>query len=104
LVYATDNEPGDRRGDRNVRLLAEGADVLIYDAQYTPEEMKAHRNWGHSNWKEGVRVAKECKVKKLVLFHHDPDRSDREIDRILRRARSHFPNTVAAKEGMVVRL
>lgn len=104
LVYATDNEPGDRRGDRNVRLLAEGADVLIYDAQYTPEEMKAHRNWGHSNWKEGVRVAKECQVKKLVLFHHDPDRSDREIDRILKRARGHFPNTVAAKEGMVIKL
>jgi len=104
LVYATDNEPGDGRGDRNLRLLAEGADMLIYDAQYTPEEMKAHRNWGHSNWKEGVRVAKECKVKKLVLFHHDPDRSDAEIDRILKQARKHFPNTVAAKEGMVVKL
>ncbi len=104
LVYATDNEPGDRRGDKNVRLLADGADVLIYDAQYTPDEMRAHRHWGHSNWREGVRVAKECKVKKLILFHHDPDRSDQEVDVILERARDHFGQVVAAREGMTIEL
>ncbi|MFQ5777135.1 MAG: MBL fold metallo-hydrolase [Terriglobia bacterium] len=104
LVYATDNEPGDRRGDRNVRRLAEGADVLIYDAQFTPEEMPRFRHWGHSNWKEGVRIARECKAKKLVLFHHDPDRDDRGIDRILKRARSQFRDVVAAREGLVVKL
>ena len=38
LVYATDNEPGDETFDKNVRKLAEGADVLIYDSQYLPEE------------------------------------------------------------------
>lgn len=104
VVYATDNEPGNRRGDNNVRLLADGADLLIYDAQYTPGEMKVHRLWGHSNWQEGVRIAKECKVKRLVLFHHDPDRDDKAVDRIFKRARSHFDDVVAAKEGLVVKL
>ncbi|MGH9862608.1 MAG: MBL fold metallo-hydrolase [Candidatus Acidiferrales bacterium] len=104
LVYATDNEPGERRGDHNVRLLADGADLLIYDAQYTPNEMKSHRNWGHSNFREGIRVAKECKVKKLVLFHHDPDRSDAEVDKILKHARDHFDEVLAAKEGLVVKV
>lgn len=104
LVYATDNEPGNHQGDKNVRRLAEGADVLIYDAQYTPEEMKAHRRWGHSHWKEGVRIANECKVKKLILFHHDPDRSDGEVDRIIRVSRDYFEDVVAAKESMKLKL
>ncbi|MBI4466180.1 MAG: MBL fold metallo-hydrolase [Acidobacteria bacterium] len=104
LVYATDNEPGDRKGDRNVRRLADGADVLIYDAQYTPEEMKHFRRWGHSNWKEGVRIATECKAKRLVLFHHDPDRDDRSVDKILKRTRDRFDDVVAAHEGMVLKI
>jgi len=104
LVYATDNEPGDRAGDEAVRRLADGADTLIYDAQYTPEEMKRFRAWGHSSWKEGVRIATECKVKRLVLFHHDPDRDDKSVDRILKRARDHFDDVVAAKEGLLLKI
>lgn len=104
LVYATDNEPGDKQGDKNVRELADGADLLIYDAQYTPEEMKSHKNWGHSNWKEGVRIAKECKAKRLVLFHHDPDRTDKEVDKILKQASDNFDELVAAKEGLVLKI
>ena len=54
LVYATDNEPGDPEFDKSVRKkLAAGADVLIYDAQYLPEEYEARkRGWGHSHWRE----------------------------------------------------
>jgi phosphoribosyl 1,2-cyclic phosphodiesterase len=104
LVYATDNEPGDRRGDRNVRELADGADVFIYDTQFLPGEMRYHRRWGHSTWREGVRIAQECKVKQLVLFHHDPDRNDSEIRRLLRRARDHFDDVIAAREGLTLKL
>jgi phosphoribosyl 1,2-cyclic phosphodiesterase len=104
VVYASDNEPGDRAGDRKVRELADGADVFIYDAQFLPEEMRYHRTWGHSNWKEGVRIATEVKAKKLVLFHHDPDRDDKAVDKILRRARDHFDDVVAAKEGLVLKI
>jgi len=105
LVYATDNEPGDTQGDHNVRALAEGADVLIYDSQYTPEEyFTARRNWGHSTWEEAVRLAREVRVKKLVLFHHDPDHNDRFVDSILRKARRGFRHTLAASEGLKLRL
>ena len=85
-------------------LLAEGADVLVYAAQYLPREMKKFKGWGHSDWKEGVRIAKECKVKKLVLFHHDPDRTDKQMDELQRAARKHFGKVVAAKEGLTLKL
>ena len=104
FVYASDNEPGNVTGDENVRSLAEGADVFLYDAQYLPKEMKFRKGWGHSTWKEGVAIAKECKAKKLILFHHDPDRSDKEIDEILKVSRRHFDSVVAAKEGLTIKL
>ena len=104
LVYASDTEPGDAQGDENVRRLADGADVLIYDAQYLPGEMKRYRGWGHSSWGEGVRIAKECGVKKLMLFHHDPDRTDEEMDEMVEAARDKFESTVAAREGQTLKL
>ena len=66
LVYATDNEPGDPVFDKNVRKLAAGADVLIYDAQYLPEEYEARkRGWGHSHWREAINVVMESGAKEL---------------------------------------
>ena len=104
IVYATDNEPGNLEFDRNLRRLAEGADIFINDAQYTPEQLERHRGWGHSSWREGVRIAEAAGVRNLVLFHHDPDSSDKTIDGILRDARAKFENTWAAAEGMVMTL
>jgi phosphoribosyl 1,2-cyclic phosphodiesterase len=104
IVYATDNEPGNLEFDRNLRRFAEGADIFINDAQYTPQEFERHRGWGHSTWREGVRIAVAADVGNLVLFHHDPDSSDKAIDGILRDAREKFENTWAAAEGMVMTL
>lgn len=105
IVYATDNEPGDAKGDANVRMLAQGADALVYDAQYTPEEYrKAHRGWGHSTWEEGVKIAQQMGVKRLILFHHDPEHNDEFVDDIVRTARRRFKNVDAAREGMVIQL
>lgn len=105
LAYATDNEPGSLEHDRNVRKLAEGADVLIYDAQYTPYEYaNFKKGWGHSTWREAVTIAQQSQVKQLVLFHHDPDHNDGFVDSILGEARRFFPNTVAAWEGMEIDL
>jgi phosphoribosyl 1,2-cyclic phosphodiesterase len=103
ITYATDNEPGDPRGDQNVRALAEGADVLIYDAQYTPQEYRnGKQGWGHSTWEEAVRIAREAGVKKLVLFHHDPDHDDKQIDAIVRQAQRRFAASIAAREGLAM--
>jgi phosphoribosyl 1,2-cyclic phosphodiesterase len=105
IVYATDNEPDGGEYDKNLRRLAHGADVLIYDAQYSPEQLASTRKgWGHSSWLEAVKLALECKVNNLLLFHHDPDSSDRTIDGFLSAARQEFPATWAATEGMTVNL
>lgn len=103
FVFATDTEPGCPLHDRALRELAEGADVLVYDAQYTPEQMKAEKKgWGHSSWLEGVQIAREVGVKHLVLFHHDPDNDDRFVDGLVERARQEFPNVFGAAEGMQI--
>lgn len=105
VVYATDNEPGVPQFDENLRQLAQGADVLIYDAQYSPEQLASTRKgWGHSCWLEGVKIARETKVKNLVLFHHDPDSSSATVDGFLSAARQEFPSTWAAMEGMSITL
>jgi len=105
MVYATDNEPGDTTYDQNVRELADGADVLIYDAQYLPEEYEARRRgWGHSHWREAVNVAMESGAKELLLFHHDPDHDDACIDKVVREARNYYPCVRAAAEGMQIEL
>ena len=105
IVYATDNEPGSVEHDENLRELADGADMLIYDAQYSPEQVASTRKgWGHSSWLEGVKIVRECKARTLVLFHHDPDSSSRIVDGFLSAARAEFSNTWAAMEGMTLTL
>jgi phosphoribosyl 1,2-cyclic phosphodiesterase len=84
VVYATDNEPGDAKLDKSLRELAAGADIFINDAQFTPEQLATtKKGWGHSSWKEGVQIARDANASTLVLFHHDPDSSDRVVDNIL---------------------
>jgi phosphoribosyl 1,2-cyclic phosphodiesterase len=105
IVYATDNEPGHPVFDKNVRALAEGADVLIYDSQYLPEEYEANkRGWGHSHWREGVDIIMESGAKELILFHHDPDHQDDCIDSIVAKAREYYAKVRAASEGMEIQL
>jgi phosphoribosyl 1,2-cyclic phosphodiesterase len=105
LVYATDNEPGDPAFDKAVRKLAEGADILIYDAQYLPEEYQARRRgWGHSHWREAVNVVMESGAKELILFHHDPEHTDAIIDKVVHEARNYYPKVRAAAEGMEIKL
>ena len=88
-----------------MRKLAAGADVLIYDAQYLPEEYEARkRGWGHSHWREAINIVMESGAKELVLFHHDPDHNDTCIDSVVKQARDHYPKVRAAAEGMELEL
>jgi phosphoribosyl 1,2-cyclic phosphodiesterase len=103
LVYATDNEPGDADFDKAVRKLAEGADLLIYDAQYLPEEYAARRRgWGHSHWREAVNLVMESGSKELILYHHDPQHTDEVVDQVVREARNYYPRVRGAAEGMEI--
>lgn len=109
VVIATDTEHYSCP-DQKLVNLAEGSDVLVYDAMYTPEEyegandLPARTGWGHSTYVEGAKVARAARVRKLVLFHHDPDRDDAGVRAIEARARQLFPETLAAAEGLVLQL
>jgi phosphoribosyl 1,2-cyclic phosphodiesterase len=98
IVYATDHEHGNADVDANLLKAARNADVLIYDAQYTPEAYTTHIGWGHSTWLEATKLARRANVKQLVLFHHDPNHDDATMTHIVAQAREHFPNTIAATE------
>jgi phosphoribosyl 1,2-cyclic phosphodiesterase len=103
IVYATDNEPGDEGFDKSVRKLAEGADVLIYDAQYLPDEYETRRRgWGHSHWREAVNIVMQSGAKDLILYHHDPDHDDLCLDKVVQEARNYYPRVRAAAEGMEI--
>jgi phosphoribosyl 1,2-cyclic phosphodiesterase len=104
VVHVSDHEHGDERFDAVIRENAQGADVLIFDSQYTPEEYAAKRGWGHSTYAHAACVARACNVGQLVLFHHDPGHNDDSMNDIVAAARQHFPNTEAAREGWTITL
>jgi phosphoribosyl 1,2-cyclic phosphodiesterase len=101
IVYATDTEHY-ACVDPTLAKLAAGADVLIYDAQYTPAEYPSKVGWGHSTWQAGVDLARAAGVPQLVLFHHDPGRTDVQLAAIEAEARAAYPGTIAAREGTVL--
>ncbi|MCX7871733.1 MAG: MBL fold metallo-hydrolase [Verrucomicrobiae bacterium] len=87
FVFLTDNElahPHDHspKFDDYVNFCM-NADILFHDAQFTEEEYRTKKGWGHSNYSDVFNLAVKARVKKLGFFHHDPDRSDDELDRIV---------------------
>lgn len=102
IVYATDTEHF-ACVDPTLKRLAAGADILIYDAQYTPDEYPGKVGWGHSTWQAGADLARAAGVPQLVLFHHDPGRTDAQLAAIEAEAHAHLPGTIAAREGLVLR-
>jgi phosphoribosyl 1,2-cyclic phosphodiesterase len=103
VTYITDTEHRPEGLDRNVLGLADHADVMIYDATYTDAEYPLHKDWGHSTWEEGVRLADAAQVRTLVIFHHDPSHDDTFMDRIAADAAAARPGTIVAQEGLVLR-
>lgn len=108
VVYATDTEHYACVDPRLV-ALARDADVLIYDAQYLPDEYTgtlgpSKVGWGHSTFEAGVELAKAAGVGQLVLFHHDPSRTDDAVERIEALAKARFEGVTAAREGMTLAL
>ena len=92
-----------------VRALADGVDLLIHDAQYTPEEFAQKSHWGHCTVEFAVHVAVTSGAKRLALFHHDPSHDDDTVDRLIDRAVGAVPageslEIVAAAEGLTISL
>jgi phosphoribosyl 1,2-cyclic phosphodiesterase len=107
FVFATDNElmgPGSASMDDFVKFVS-GAQVLVHDAQYLPEEMPSRYGYGHSDYLQAVELARKAGVERLILTHHDPTRSDDQVDDILAKARESVGPDLevdAASEGLTV--
>ena len=65
-----------------VEQFFSGADLLIHDSQYTQSEYEEKIGWGHSPIEHAINVAHRSGVKRLALFHHDPDRTDTQLDEL----------------------
>ena len=99
VVFATDIEHPESGADPRLGACAKGADVLAYDAQYTPEEYERCRGFGHSTWTVGVKVAQLADVGQLILTHHDPGHDDLFLDELQAKAQAELPGTTLAREG-----
>lgn len=89
------------------REIAEGADLLIHDSQYTPHEFQAKATWGHCTSDYAIWLAQHCGVRQLALFHHDPSRTDAALDEwgrctVSAAARLRGLEIVAAYEGLTL--
>jgi len=92
----------------SVLELADGADILIHDAQYTAAEFQEKSHWGHCTTGYAVEIGRRAKVGRLVLFHHDPSHGDSRMDELLAEARAQAgvggPEVIAAYEGLCLQL
>ncbi len=98
IVFATDIE-GYQGGDRRLIQFAQNADLLIHDAQYSEEQYHQFCGYGHSSFAMACETANMAKVRKLLLFHHDPNNNDQTLFGIEKDARKLFANSELAKEG-----
>jgi phosphoribosyl 1,2-cyclic phosphodiesterase len=87
IAFFPDSEPRLGGDDREMLDFINGADILILDSQYSHAEYKFHTGWGHGCVDDSVALALQAGVKKLVLFHHDPDHDDAKVDALLKHAR-----------------
>ncbi len=109
VAFFPDTEP--RPGeDRAMFDFVRDADVLILDSQYDRVEYKKHMGWGHGCVDDSVNLAIKARVKRLILFHHDPDHDDQRMDELVKHARKLAAKQKsklkvdAACEGMTVQL
>lgn len=98
LVFATDIEQYVGTDQRLIQF-SEGCDVLIHDAQYNLEQYLKFQGYGHSNFEGACQTALKANVKKLLLFHHDPNNDDETLEKIEKDAKEIFAGAALAYEG-----
>lgn len=104
FCYITDTEHTPGELDESVQALIEGADMVVYDCTYTDEELPKHVGWGHSTWQQGVRLCQASNVRKLAIFHHDPDHDDPFMAEVEKAAVAMWDGAFVAREGMQITL
>lgn len=105
IAYVTDHEHKAGQLSPNVVEMTPQVDALIHDAQYTRSQVATtKKGWGHSGWEDVLDLAVQSQVKRLFLFHHDPDTTDAELNERQLLAQQTFPNTIVAREGLKIPL
>jgi ribonuclease BN (tRNA processing enzyme) len=103
---AREGELAAREENEKISRFVSGADVLIHDSQYTAGEYAAERvGWGHSSYEHAIATAQKTGVKKLVLFHHDPHRTDAQLAALetgFRETVKTGPEIIMAREGLTI--
>lgn len=113
VAYVTDNELGpggtyEVTGDWHSRMVEfiAGADTLIHDAMYLDQIIQARAGWGHSTPRQAVDLAREGRCRRLILFHHEPEHNDNDLDRLVADTREYAAEVApgllveAAVEGL----
>ena len=103
MVFCTDVEHLNSIDEKVVKL-AEGADLLIHDAQFTDEELKKKKGWGHSSFSQAIEVGERANVKLLALTHHDPDHDDDFLRKMEKNCQKRFKNCFLAREKMEIEI
>jgi len=110
VCFFPDTEPRTGGEDREMIEFIRDSDVLILDSQYDKDEYKTHTGWGHGCLDDSVALALAANVKKLFLFHHDPDHDDKKLAQFVKYAQKLAAKQKsklkidAAREGMTVQL
>ncbi|MBO0345137.1 MBL fold metallo-hydrolase [Roseibium limicola] len=102
ICIITDHEHGDAEIDANLQAFVQGTDIMIYDAMFSNAEYEVYKGWGHSTWERALELSKAANVQVPVMFHHDPRRSDDELDEIGMAVAEAHPGALIASEGMVL--
>jgi len=102
---AEEGEAAAREENEKIIRFMEGADVLIHDAQYSQNEYFQHLGWGHASCEHAIDSAVKANVRKLVLFHHDPEHTDRQLKQLEKSYAKKSPvKLIMAKEGMTLQV
>jgi phosphoribosyl 1,2-cyclic phosphodiesterase len=104
LCYISDTAHVPGETNQGIVDLIRGADLVIYDSMFTEPEFAERPHWGHSTWVEGARLTELAGARRLVLFHHDPIRTDAQLDELGTAAAARLPDATVAQEGKVISL
>jgi len=98
-TYNNETEEGALENEKNYRFLKD-VDLLIHDSQFTKEEYNFRKGWGHSTIDDTVQTAAASGAKKFVFFHHEPARTDAQLEQIEKSYANNPIPAVIAKEGL----
>ena len=106
-AMAAEGEAVAREQNQVLEKFLEGADFVVYDTQYTQAEYEESKvGWGHSPMEHAVDVANRCRIKKMGMFHHEPMRTDQQMDELCkiycRSGEDGGPEIFFVREGMEI--